>query len=595
MSELPEYPPPPPDPAVAPPGGSAVSPALRDAVFDPESWRASLEAYARSTHLAVALVDAAGRLRGPCHNPRPTWRQFQASQEAAAGGGCPFAVAPRRPCTCVGDALAQRELVLARDRPGLVHVAVPLVLDDQPLGALLAGQVFDQYPEQLLLEHLAKHLGLAPQAVWQVARLEVPVTRPTLRVYGRLLAHLGQAFLHARYHTLLEAQRVAALEQQRDLLAVTLRSIGDAVVTLDPHGRITFLNPVAEALTGWPLAEAQGQAFETVCPLVQEGTRHPVARLVAEGRRAGPVGSIAPQTVLRTRDGREVLITASSATIRSVDETLHGIVVVLRDVSAQRRLEEQLRQAQKMQALGTLAGGIAQDFNNILMIILGSTELAQRALARESPIQTHLQRVGTAVQRGAAIVQHILAFSRQTPVERTLISLTMVLRDILPFLRALLPSTIALEAHLPPDPCLVLADATQIHQIMMNFAANAEYAMRGTGGRLIVRLEPVAVAPAGGAHPLILSPGLAVRLSIRDTGVGMPPDVLARIYEPFFTTKAMGHGTGLGLSVVHGIIADHGGTIRVESTVGQGTTFTIDLPRLGEPRAEEAWPPSALG
>ena len=334
---------------------------------------------------------------------------------------------------------------------------------------MIAGQVFDQYPEQLLLEHVATHLGLAPQALWQVARLEVPVTRSTLRVYGRLLATLGQAFLQARYYTLLDAQRVAALEQQRELLAVTLRSIGEAVVTTDPHGRITFLNPVAEALTGWPLAEAQGQAFETVCPLVQEGTRHPVARLVAEGRRAGPVGSVAPQTVLLTRDGREVLITDSRSAIRSVDETVHGIVVVLRDVSAQRRLEEQLRQAQKMQALGTLAGGVAHDFNNILMIILGSTEVAQQALALESPLQPHLQQVCTAVQRGAAVVQHILAFSRQTPVERTPLALTMVLRDTLPFVRAALPSTIALDAHLPPDPCLVLADATQIYQIMMNF------------------------------------------------------------------------------------------------------------------------------
>jgi PAS domain S-box-containing protein len=493
----------------------------------------------------------------------------------------------------VSDALARRALVLARDRTGLVHLAVPLVLDDQPLGALLAGQVFDQYPEHLLLEHVATHLGLAPQALWQVARLEVSVKATTVRVYGRLLAALGQAFLHARYHTLLEAQRMAALAQQRDLLAVTLRSIGEAVVTLDPQGRITFLNPVTEALTGWPLAEALGQAFETVCPLVQEGTRHPVARPVAQVRRAGLVGSGAPPTVLRTRAGREVLIADSSAAIRSGDATVHGIVVVMRDVSVQRRLEEDLRQAQKMQALGTLAGGVAHDFNNILMIILGATEVAQHALARESPLQAYLQQVCTAVQRGAAVVHHILAFSRQTPVARTPLSLTMVLRDTLPFLRAVLPSTIALDAHLPPDPCLILADATHIHQLLLNFAANAEHAMRGTGGRFIVRLEPVAGAPAGGARPRLLPPGPAVRLSVRDTGAGMPPDVLARVYEPFFTTKAVGQGTGLGLSVVHGIIADYGGTIRVESTPGEGTTFTIDFPRLDAPRAEEARPPAA--
>jgi hypothetical protein len=172
-----------------------------------------LEAYARATHLAVALVDAAGRLQGPCINPRPTWSSLHAAQ-GSTDVRCPFAVAPPTPCTCCGDALARRALVLARDRVGLVHVAVPLVLDDQPVGALLAGQVFDQYLEQLVLEHVATHLGLSPQAVWQVARLEVPVTPATLHVYGHLLATLGQAFLQARSHTLLDAQRLEMLEQR---------------------------------------------------------------------------------------------------------------------------------------------------------------------------------------------------------------------------------------------------------------------------------------------------------------------------------------------------------------------------------------------
>jgi signal transduction histidine kinase len=186
---------------------------MRDALFDPESWRESLEAYAHATNLAVALVDVEGHLLGPCCNPQPTWSRLHAAQEAA-GAGCPFALLPRQPCTCVRDALARRELVLVRDRSGLVHFAVPLVLDDQPLGALLAGQVFDQYPEQLLLEHAATRVGLSLQAVWQIARLEPPVKRATLRVYGRLLATLGQAFLLARYHTLLDAQRLEALEQR---------------------------------------------------------------------------------------------------------------------------------------------------------------------------------------------------------------------------------------------------------------------------------------------------------------------------------------------------------------------------------------------
>jgi signal transduction histidine kinase len=173
----------------------------------------SIRAYAHTTNLAVALVDVDGRLQGSCQNPQPTWRQLHAAPRAA-GEGCPFALAPPRLCTCVRDALARRTLVLVHDRAGLVHFAVPLVLDDAPVGALLAGQVFDQYPEQLWLEYLATRVGLSPQEIWQVARLELPVKEGTVRVYGRLLATLGQAFLHTRYHTLMDAQRLAALEQR---------------------------------------------------------------------------------------------------------------------------------------------------------------------------------------------------------------------------------------------------------------------------------------------------------------------------------------------------------------------------------------------
>jgi len=199
--------------AAALPVGSDVSPALRTALLDSESWREILEVYAHSMNLAVALVDGAGRMLGPCHNPRPTWSRLHAAQ-AGTDGGCPFALAPLTLCTCIADALARRTLVLAHDRTGLVHFAVPLVLDATPVGALLAGQVFDQYPEQLRLEHMATRVRLSPQEIWQVARLELPVKEVTLRMYGRLLATLGQAFLHTRYHTLMDAQRLAALEQR---------------------------------------------------------------------------------------------------------------------------------------------------------------------------------------------------------------------------------------------------------------------------------------------------------------------------------------------------------------------------------------------
>jgi signal transduction histidine kinase len=259
-----------------------------------------------------------------------------------------------------------------------------------------------------------------------------------------------------------------------------------------------------------------------------------------------------------------------------------GASKIARDITALRRLEEQLRHAQKMEALGTLAGGIAHDFNNMLAAIIGYTELLQDAMPVGSPAGTWLQRVLTASLRAKALVQQILAFSRRTPVTRTPVSLAAVLRETLPFLRALLPSTMEMEAHLTSEATLVLADATQMQQILLNLGANARDAMGDTGGRLTIHLKVVEVDAAFAATHPALHAGPYVRLTMRDSGAGIPPEVLARIFEPFFTTKEVGHGTGLGLAVVHGIVADHGGTILVESTLGQGSTFTLYLPRLAE-------------
>jgi signal transduction histidine kinase len=190
--------------------------ALRE-LLDPAAWQEGLEKYAAAMHLGVALVDADGRLLGPCLNARPLWRLLRGLQPPAAGE-CPFALAPLRPCRCVADALNKRGVVRRRDRTGLVHFAVPLALGERRLGALVAGQVFDQFPEQLPLQQAAAKLGLSPGKVWQVARLEHPVSPSMLRVYEDLLTTLGQAFLQRRQHTLLEASRLAELRRAEEVL-----------------------------------------------------------------------------------------------------------------------------------------------------------------------------------------------------------------------------------------------------------------------------------------------------------------------------------------------------------------------------------------
>jgi PAS domain S-box-containing protein len=247
------------------------------------------------------------------------------------------------------------------------------------------------------------------------------------------------------------------------------------------------------------------------------------------------------------------------------------------------RLEDQLRQAQKMEAIGTLAGGIAHDFNNVLAAIIGYTELATYDIPQASVPWCNLQEVLTASVRAKDLVQQIMTFSRQSNTERKPVRLAVLVKETLKLLRASLPTTIDIRYDIPDETGMVFVDPTQIHQIIMNLCTNAEQAMRETGGILEVGLEAVEVSDTFAASHTAMQPGPHIYLTVRDTGHGMEPEVLERIFEPFFTTKEVGVGTGMGLSVVHGIVMNHGGAITVESTVGEGTTFEIYLPRIDEP------------
>ena len=245
---------------------------------------------------------------------------------------------------------------------------------------------------------------------------------------------------------------------------------------------------------------------------------------------------------------------------------------------ARERLEAQLCQTQKLEAIGTLAGGIAHDFNNMLSAILGFAELAVDDIPAESTVQYYLQHILTAGRRARDLVQQILTFCRQHNPRRQPIQLHLLVKEALKMLRASLPVTIAIESHIETTSSTVIADPTQMHQVLVNLCTNAEYAMRETGGTLDVSLATVEVDALFATAHQPLRPGPHIRLTVRDTGHGMPQEVLEHIFEPFFTTKNVGEGTGMGLAIVHSIVLNHGGAVTVESTPGQGTTFEIYLP-----------------
>jgi PAS domain S-box-containing protein len=281
---------------------------------------------------------------------------------------------------------------------------------------------------------------------------------------------------------------------------------------------------------------------------------------------------------LRHKDGSYRWVDDNRRLVRNSANAPAELVGIWADITERRVLEEQLRQAQKMEAIGTLAGGIAHDFNNILAAILGYTQLSQMVLKENPEVRGYLNAILQATSRATHLVRQILTFSRQQPPERQMIELQPVVEETFDLLRATIPSTIDFDLSLASDIPTVLADTTQIHQILMNLGTNAWHAMKDRPGRLQVKLEKCLVDATLAATQPQLKPGLYARVSVSDTGCGMEPATLRRIFEPFFTTKAPGEGTGLGLAVVHGIMKDHDGAITVCSQPGEGTTFDLYFP-----------------
>jgi PAS domain S-box-containing protein len=397
------------------------------------------------------------------------------------------------------------------------------------------------------------------------------VTEP----YGYLIKPFQERELQITIEmALYKHQMERKLKESERLLATTLRSIGDAVITTDNNGLITFLNPAAERLLGWKLDEVVNQKLPDVFKIINRDSRQAVENPVVRVFREGMIVGLANHSLLIARDGKEIPIDDSGAPIRDDQGEMIGVVLVFRDVTEREWAEELLLKSQRLESIGILAGGIAHDFNNILTAILGNIELARMSLPPEAKAHDRLAAAVEAAVRARGIAQHLLTFAKGGAPIKQVVSAGDLIRGAVDF--ALQGTNVKCEYALAPDLWCTEADEGQLHQVINNLVINACQAMPEGG---IVKVD-ARNESIGGKNSFGLTEGKYVRVDIIDQGTGIPGRYLHKIFDPYFTTK--GAGSGLGLAIAYSIIKRHGGTIIVDSAPGKGSTFSFFLPVSGE-------------
>jgi len=370
-------------------------------------------------------------------------------------------------------------------------------------------------------------------------------------------------------------------DEERTRLIAAMEQTSESIMIFDHDGNIQYCNAALEQLTGYARADLIGKSYATTSNSEEDGAFYGD---LLEYVRTGSVwqGRFSPTVSDGSRREYETTISP----VRDRQGAISSFVSIGRDVTREMLMEKQLCQAQKMEAIGTLAGGIAHDFNNILTAIIGYTELSLREASGDSGLASRLGQVLKAGKRARDLVQQILTFSRRSEPEVSPVRFKSVLGEVLRMMRSTMPSTIEIKTPVLSD-AIVMADPTQLHQIIMNLCSNAGHAMSDADGTLTVALREKNVDTAlARAHSV--SSGPYVCLEVGDTGSGIAPEILDHIFEPFYTTKGKGEGTGMGLAVVHGIVSACDGFITVESAgIGCGTVFRVFLPVVATQEPEK--------
>jgi PAS domain S-box-containing protein len=426
-------------------------------------------------------------------------------------------------------------------------ISLPLRIEERPVGALV---IFASEPSAFDQDEVKLLMDLAGDLSYGIKTLRMNAERKKV-------------------------------EQERKLLASVIEQSMEGIILFDSGGLIQYVNPAVATITGQTPAAMVGSNIHT---LQREDPGREFYKTIWTAICRGNVRT--GHFIHSGSNGTPHEIESTIWSILDGTGTVSNYAVLIRDVTHEVQLERQLRQAQRMEAIGTLAGGIAHDFNNNLASIITCSEMARDDVPEESPLRELLDVILKSAYRGRNLVKQILTFSCQGEQERQPVQAELVVHECLKLLRASVPASIKIQQRIDNNLGMVMADPTQIHQIVMNLCTNAAHAMRDKGGILEIGLANADLDTAAVSGFPDLPSGCYLKLTVKDTGHGMDRKTMERIFDPFFTTKGHIEGTGLGLSVVHGIVKNHGGTITVNSEAGKGATFDVFLPRIDNTRTE---------
>ena len=547
-------------------------------------WAPVLATYAHTMKIAVALTDEQGRQLGPCHNARPLWSLAYPLLESTHQG-CPFCVAPDQPCTAVADSLMTGKVQCVRDSAGLAHLAVPLVLGGRPIGAIIAGQVFDRYPEPLVLRRVAKKAGVPEQSLWQLAIQEVPMSGESLKMFGGLLHSLGRAFLRERYAAIL-VRKLGETSQRYQLLIDGVEDY--ALFTVDVEGTVASWNRGAERLLGYTQDEIKGKNFS--CLFTPEDLlKNAPANSI---QRAGSEGWIEDDGWLVTKDGRQFWAHGVLASVGKGEK--HEFGRLIRDTTEQRKAEEAMRQVQEQLAAerqraedanlakSEFLAAMSHELRTPMTAILGMADMLW-----ESELDSEQTQFVEVFRRAGAnllvIINDILDVSKieagHLDLENVEFDLEEVVDDAIELsaVKARAKGVLLFSSLVSGLPARMMGDPTRLRQILINLLGNAvKFTEAGEVVLTVEKHEPD-----------------TIEFTISDTGIGISPDKLEIIFDQFSqadasTTRKYG-GTGLGLGICRGVVENMGGELTVTSSKGEGSTFRFTTPFHPAPEHNRAF------